>query len=117
MGVWSYLKQFMYTKFVIVVDEGIDARSWNDVIWAISTNVDASRDITVIEDTPIDYLDFASPSEGLGSKMGIDATTKIPPETTRSWGRRITMNDDIIEEVTRKWKEYGLPGTGKSIWI
>ena len=117
MGVWSYLKQFMYTKFVIVVDEGIDARSWNDVIWAISTNVDAARDITVIEDTPIDYLDFASPVEGLGSKMGIDATTKIAPETIRNWGRRITMNDDIIQEVTRKWKEYGLPGTGKSIWI
>ena len=117
MGVWSYLKQFMYTKFVIVVDEGIDARSWNDVIWAISTNVDAARDITVIEDTPIDYLDFASPVEGLGSKMGIDATTKIAPETIRNWGRRITMNDDIIQEVTKKWKEYGLPGTGKSIWI
>jgi len=117
MGVWSYLKQFMYTKFVIVVDEGIDARSWNDVIWAISTNVDAARDITVIEETPIDYLDFASPLEGLGSKMGIDATTKIAPETARNWGRRITMNDDIIQEVTRKWKEYGLPGTGKSIWI
>jgi 4-hydroxy-3-polyprenylbenzoate decarboxylase len=116
MGVWSYLKQFMYTKFVIVVDHDIDPRDWNDVIWAISTNVDAARDVTVIDHTPIDYLDFASPVEGLGSKMGIDATAKIPPETTRDWGRRIRMTDDVIDEVTRKWQEYGLPGSGRPIW-
>ena len=116
MGVWSYLKQFMYTKFVIVVDHDIDARKWDDVIWAISTNVDAGRDVTLIENTPIDYLDFASPVAGLGSKMGIDATTKLPPETTRDWGRRIRMSDDIIDEVTRKWQDYGLPGSGRPIW-
>ncbi len=116
MATWSYLRQFMYTKFVIVVDADIDARQWNDVIWAISTNVDPVRDITSIENTPIDYLDFASPVSGLGGKMGIDATTKIPPETTRPWGRKIRMSDDIVEEVTRKWTSYGLPGSGRPIW-
>jgi 4-hydroxy-3-polyprenylbenzoate decarboxylase len=116
MAVWSYLRQFMYTKFVIVVDDGINARDWNDVIWAISTQVDPARDVTMIENTPIDYLDFASPHSGLGSKMGIDATTKLPPETTREWGTPIRMTDDIIEEVTRKWAEYGLPGNGLPIW-
>ena len=116
MAVWSYLRQFMYTKFVIVVDADIDARDWKDVIWAVSTNVDPARDITVIENTPIDYLDFASPESGLGSKMGIDATTKIPPETRRDWGRKIRMADDIIDEVTRKWEAYGLPSAGKPIW-
>ncbi len=116
MAVWSYLRQFMYTKFVIVVDDDINARDWNDVIWAISTNVDPVRDVTLIEGTPIDYLDFASPESGLGSKMGIDATTKLPPETHREWGRKIRMSDDIIDEVTKKWASYGLPGSGKSIW-
>jgi len=116
MAVWSYLRQFMYTKFVIIVDEDIDARDWNDVIWALSTNVDPARDITVVENTPIDYLDFASPVSGLGSKLGIDATAKIPPETNRDWGRRIRMTDDVIDEVTRKWQNYGLPGSGKPIW-
>jgi len=116
MAVWSYLRQFMYTKFVIVVDEDIDARDWKDVIWAVSTNVDPARDITLIENTPIDYLDFASPESGLGSKMGIDATSKIPPETNRQWGRKIRMTDDIIDEVTKKWEAYGLPGSGKPIW-
>ena len=86
MGVWSYLRQFMYTKFVIVVDDDIDARSWEDVIWAISTRVDPARDLTLVEHTPIDYLDFASPVSGLGSKMGLDATNKMPGETTREWG-------------------------------
>ena len=86
MAVWSYLRQFMYTKFVIVVDECINARDWNDVIWAVSTQVDPVRDVTLIENTPIDYLDFASPVSGLGSKMGIDATKKLPPETSREWG-------------------------------
>jgi len=116
MAVWSYLRQFMYTKFVIVVDDDIDARDWKDVIWAISTNVDPARDVTLIENTPIDYLDFASPESGLGSKMGIDATTKIPPETNREWGKKIRMTDDIIDEVTKKWEAYGLPGSGKPIW-
>lgn len=88
MAVWSFLRQFMYTKFVIVVDDDIDARSWTDVIWAISTNVDPARDVTMVENTPIDYLDFASPVSGLGSKMGIDATSKMPPETSRPWGAR-----------------------------
>ena len=116
MAVWSYLRQFMYTKFVIVVDEDINARDWKDVIWAMSTNVDPARDVTMIENTPIDYLDFASPESGLGSKMGIDATTKMPPETNRKWGRKIRMTDEIIDEVTKKWKTYGLPGKGTSIW-
>lgn len=116
LGVWSYLRQFMYTKFVIVVDEDIDARDWKDVIWAVSTNVDPARDITVVENTPIDYLDFASPESGLGSKLGIDATTKMEPETKRDWGRKLRMSDDVIEEVTRKWASYGLPGSGKPIW-
>jgi 4-hydroxy-3-polyprenylbenzoate decarboxylase len=116
MGVWSFLRQFMYTKFVIVVDADINPRDWNDVIWAVSTNVDAARDTTLIENTPIDYLDFASPESGLGSKMGIDATAKIPPETHRPWGRQIRMTDAVIEDVTRKWQRYGLPGSGKPIW-
>ena len=116
MAVWSYLRQFMYTKFVIIVDDSINAREWKDVIWALSTNVDPVRDVTMIENTPIDYLDFASPETGLGSKMGIDATTKIGTETHREWGRKIRMSDDIIDDVTKKWQTYGLPGEGKSIW-
>jgi 4-hydroxy-3-polyprenylbenzoate decarboxylase len=116
MGVWSYLRQFMYTKFVIVVDDDIDARSWDDVIWAISTRVDPGRDLTVIEGTPIDYLDFASPESGLGGKLGIDATDKWPPETHREWGQKIRMADEIVAKVTEKWGSYGLPGSGKPIW-
>ncbi len=116
MAVWSYLRQFMYTKIVIVVDADIDIRSWTDVVWAVSTNVDPGRDLTVVEGTPIDSLDFASPEPGLGAKLGIDATTKIPPETTREWGRRIRMAEDVIATVTGKWVDYGLPGTGKPIW-
>ncbi|MEQ8667010.1 MAG: UbiD family decarboxylase [Rhodospirillales bacterium] len=116
LGVWSFLRQFMYTKFVIIVDADINARDWNDVIWALSTNVDPARDITVIENTPIDYLDFASPESGLGSKLGIDATTKLPPETHREWGTKIRMSDDVIDEVTRKWESLGIPGSGKPIW-
>jgi 4-hydroxy-3-polyprenylbenzoate decarboxylase len=106
----------MYTKFVIVVDADIDARDWKDVMWAISTRMDPGRDITVIENTPIDYLDFASPEPGLGGKIGLDATNKIPPETSREWGRPLRMNDDTIELVTEKWPKLGLPGTGKAIW-
>jgi 4-hydroxy-3-polyprenylbenzoate decarboxylase len=115
-GIWSFLRQFMYTKFVIVVDDDIDARDWKDVMWAMSTRMDPARDITVVEATPIDYLDFASPQSGLGGKIGLDATTKLPPETHRDWGRKIRMSDEIVELVTRKWPSYGLPGSGKPIW-
>jgi 4-hydroxy-3-polyprenylbenzoate decarboxylase len=116
LGVWSYLRQFMYTKFVIVTDDDIDARNWQDVIWAISTRVDPRRDLVILESTPIDYLDFASPEPGLGSKLGIDATNKMPPETSREWGRKIRMSDDIIQQVTARWADYGLPGSGTPIW-
>jgi 4-hydroxy-3-polyprenylbenzoate decarboxylase len=116
MGVWSYLRQFMYTKWVIVVDDDIDARDWKAVMWAIATRMDPARDITVIENTPIDYLDFASPESGLGSKIGLDATTKLPPETRRAWGREIRMDDAVIEAVTAMWPKLGLPGGGKAIW-
>ncbi|WP_159715832.1 UbiD family decarboxylase [Geminicoccus flavidas] len=116
MGVWSYLRQFMYTKYVIVVGDDINARDWKDVIWAISTKSDPSRDLTILEHTPIDYLDFASPESGLGGKLGIDATDKWPPETKREWGEEIRMDQDVIEEVSRKWASYGLPGSGRPIW-
>ena len=116
MAVWSYLKQFMYTKWVIVVDDDIDARDWKDVMWAISTRMDPARDITLIEGTPIDYLDFASTHSGLGSKIGLDATNKIPPETLRAWGTKIRMADEIIDTVSEKWPMLGLPGSGKPIW-
>jgi 4-hydroxy-3-polyprenylbenzoate decarboxylase len=109
LGVWSYLRQFMYTKWVIVVDADIDARDWKDVMWAISTRMDPARDITVVENTPIDYLDFASPESGLGSKIGLDATDKWPPETKRGWGRPIAMDPKVVETVTAKWAKLGLP--------
>ncbi|MEA1677018.1 UbiD family decarboxylase [Nitrospirillum sp. BR 11163] len=116
MGVWSFLRQFMYTKWVIVVDDDINARDWKDVMWAVSTRMDPARDITVIEGTPIDYLDFASPNSGLGGKVGLDATNKLPPETHREWGEKIAMDQGVVDEVSRKWASYGLPGTGKPIW-
>jgi len=116
MGVWSYLRQFMYTKWVIVVDEDIDARDWKDVMWAVSTRMDPARDITVIENTPIDYLDFASPDSGLGSKIGLDATNKWPPETKREWGTKLRMDQDVVDRVTAMWGDLGLPGSGKPIW-
>ena len=116
MGIWSFLRQFTYTKFVIVVDDDIDARDWKEVMWAISTRMDPVRDITLIDNTPIDYLDFASPESGLGGKIGLDATGKLPPETRREWGRPIRMAEAIVAEVTRKWTSYGLPGSGKPIW-
>jgi len=116
MGVWSFLRQFVYTKFVIVVDHDINARDWKDVMWAISTRMDPARDITVIEGTPIDYLDFASPEPGLGGKIGLDATNKLYPETKREWGQEIRMADDVVNLVTEKWASLGLPGSGKPIW-
>jgi 4-hydroxy-3-polyprenylbenzoate decarboxylase len=109
MAVWSYLRQFMYTKWVIVVDDDIDARNWKDVIWALSTRMDPARDITLIENTPIDYLDFASPESGLGSKIGLDATNKWPPETKREWGRLIAMDPAVVERVSEMWGRLGLP--------
>jgi len=116
MGVWSYLRQFTYTKWVIVVDHTVNARDWKEVVWAISTKMDPARDITLVEHTPIDYLDFASPEDGLGSKIGLDATDKWPPETKREWGREIRMDQKVIERIDRLWPELGLPGSGKSIW-
>jgi 4-hydroxy-3-polyprenylbenzoate decarboxylase len=106
----------MYTKFVIVTDDDIDVRDWKDVVWALSTRVDPARDMVVIENTPIDYLDFASPVAGLGSKLGIDATDKWPGETSREWGTKIRMDEAIVELVSRRWAEYGLPGEGLPIW-
>jgi len=108
MGVWSFLRQFMYTKFVIVVDDDIDARSWEDVIWAISTRCDPARDTLLVENTPIDYLDFASPVSGLGSKMGIDATNKFGGETARAWGEPIRMSADVKQRIDALWPELGL---------
>ena len=116
MAVWSYLRQFTYTKLVIVVDDDIDARNWKEVMWAVATRMDPGRDSLAIEDTPIDYLDFASPEVGLGGKLGLDATVKIPPETKRTWGKRLRMSDEVIADVSEKWTDYGLPGTGRPIW-
>ncbi|TCS43208.1 4-hydroxy-3-polyprenylbenzoate decarboxylase [Reinekea marinisedimentorum] len=99
LGTWSYLRQFMYTKFVIVVDDDVDPRNWEDVIWAITTRMDPARDTTLVENTPIDYLDFASPISGLGSKMGLDATNKWPGETEREWGRPIERNQAAHERM------------------
>ena len=107
-GVWSYLRQFMYTKFIVVVDDDIDARDWKEVVWAITTRVDPARDTLIAENTPIDYLDFASPVAGLGSKMGIDATHKWPGESSRSWGRPIAMDAEVKRRVDALWKELGL---------
>lgn len=109
MGVWSFLRQFMYTKFVIVTDDDVNARDWKDVIWALTTRVDPIRDTTMIENTPIDYLDFASPVSGLGSKMGIDATNKWPGETTREWGKPITMSTQVTQKIDAIWDELNIP--------
>lgn len=103
MGVWSFLRQFMYTKFVIVCDDDVNARDWNDVIWAITTRMDPSRDTLMIDNTPIDYLDFASPVSGLGSKMGMDATNKWPGETDREWGEPITMDESVKQRIDELW--------------
>lgn len=108
MGVWSFLRQFMYTKFVIVTDEDVNARDWKDVIWAMTTRMDPQRDTVMIENTPIDYLDFASPVAGLGSKMGLDATNKWPGETSREWGTPITMTPDVKARVDQIWSRLGI---------
>ena len=100
----------MYTKYVIVVDDDIDVRSWKDVIWVLSTRVDPLRDTVMIDRTPIDYLDFASPLDSLGSKMGIDATNKIGSEITREWGTPIEMDKEIVKRVSERWEELGLSG-------
>lgn len=108
MAVWSFLRQFMYTKFVIVCDDDIDARNWQDVIWAMTTRMDPMRDTVMVDNTPIDYLDFASPVSGLGSKMGMDATSKWPGETQREWGEAIVMDKEILARVDAIWPELGL---------
>ena len=108
MGVWSFLRQFMYTKFVVVVDEDINIRRWEDVIWAITTRMDPLRDTVMIDNTPIDYLDFASPVAGLGSKMGLDATNKIAGETEREWGSTITMSDEVKARIDSLWQDLGI---------
>jgi len=108
MGVWSFLRQFMYTKFIIVVDDDVNTRKWEDVIWAMTTRMDPARDTTLIEHTPIDYLDFASPVSGLGSKMGMDATNKWPGETTREWGTPIVMDAAVKSRVDGMWEKLGL---------
>jgi 4-hydroxy-3-polyprenylbenzoate decarboxylase len=107
-GVWSFLRQFMYTKFIIVTDDDVNIRDWKEVIWAITTRVDPARDTLIVENTPIDYLDFASPVSGLGGKMGLDATNKWPGETNREWGKPITMDKAVKARVDKMWKELGL---------
>jgi 4-hydroxy-3-polyprenylbenzoate decarboxylase len=108
MGVWSFLRQFMYTKFVIVVDDDVNTRNWQDVIWAVSTRVDPVRDFTMVDNTPIDYLDFASPVSGLGSKVGIDATNKLPGETEREWGTPIKMDETVKKRIDEIWDTLGI---------
>ncbi len=107
-GIWSYLRQFTYTKFVIVTDDDINIRDWKEVIWAIATRMDPARDTVMVENTPIDYLDFASPQPGLGSKMGFDATNKWPGETQREWGRPIRMSQEIVNHIDQMWDDMGL---------
>ena len=107
-GVWSFLRQFMYTKFIVVCDDDVDVRDWKEVVWAIATRVDPARDTTLVENTPIDYLDFASPVAGLGSKLGIDATNKWPGEASRRWGRPIVMDSEVRRRVDSIWPQLGL---------
>jgi 4-hydroxy-3-polyprenylbenzoate decarboxylase len=107
-GVWSFLRQFMYTKFIVVTDDDVNVRDWKEVIWALTTRVDPTRDTLLVDNTPIDYLDFASPVSGLGSKMGIDATNKWPGETAREWGRPIAMDADVVRRIDALWGELGL---------
>jgi 4-hydroxy-3-polyprenylbenzoate decarboxylase len=107
-GIWSFLRQFMYTKFIVVVDDDVNVRDWTEVIWAITTRVDPTRDTLLADNTPIDYLDFASPVSGLGSKMGLDATNKWPGETTREWGKPLTMSPEVTARVEQVWQTLGL---------
>ena len=108
LGVWSFLRQFMYTKFVIVTDDDVDVRNWDDVIWAMTTRMDPTRDTVLVDNTPIDYLDFASPVSGLGSKMGMDATNKMPGETNREWGEPIVMDKAVQQRIDDLWDELGI---------
>ncbi len=108
LGIWSFLRQFMYTKIVVIVDDDVNVRDWKEVIWALTTRVDAARDVTIVDNTPIDYLDFASPVSGLGSKMGIDATNKWPGETGRTWGRPIAMDEAVKKRIDGLWTSLGL---------
>ncbi|TDJ16496.1 MAG: 4-hydroxy-3-polyprenylbenzoate decarboxylase [Gammaproteobacteria bacterium] len=110
MGVWSFLRQFMYTKFIIVTDQDVNVRDWKDVVWAMTTRMDPARDTTIIENTPIDYLDFASPVAGLGSKIGFDATTKLPGESDRHWGQPIRMSSEVRQRVDAMWADLGIDG-------
>ena len=107
-GVWSFLRQFMYTKFVIVTDDDVNARDWKDVIWAMTTRMDPARDTLIVENTPIDYLDFASPVSGLGGKIGFDATNKWPSETTREWGRPIQRDPAVVQRIDDIWSTLGI---------
>jgi len=104
-GIWSFLRQFMYTKMIIVTDDDVDIRDWKDVVWALTTRVDPARDLTIVDRTPIDYLDFASPVAGLGGKLGIDATNKWPGETTREWGRPIAMDAAVKARMETLYRE------------
>jgi 4-hydroxy-3-polyprenylbenzoate decarboxylase len=118
LGLWSLLPQFSYTKLLIMVDDDIDVRRWDDVMWAVATRSDPSRDLVSITDTPIDYLDFASPKAGLGGKLGIDATSKIPPETEREWGQVLRMDPAVTTRIDAIWDRLGLgrhPCTARSI--
>jgi 4-hydroxy-3-polyprenylbenzoate decarboxylase len=108
LGVWSFLRQFMYTKFIIVTDDDINARNWEDIIWAMTTRMDPRRDSVFVDNTPIDYLDFASPVAGLGSKVGFDATHKWPGETDREWGHAIAMSDEVKSRIDSMWSELGI---------
>ena len=115
MGVWSHLRQFMYTKFIVVVDDDVNVRDWKEVIWALTTRVDPVRDTMMVENTPIDYLDFASPVSGLGSKMGLDATNKWPGETPREWGRAIQMTPDVTARMDALWQSLGACETNRAV--
>jgi len=108
MGIWSFLRQFMYTKFIIVTDGDVNVRNWDDVIWAMTTRMDPARDSVIVENTPIDYLDFASPVSGLGSKIGFDATNKFPAETDREWGTPIQMSSEVVQKIDELWSELGI---------
>ncbi|MEK9647847.1 MAG: 4-hydroxy-3-polyprenylbenzoate decarboxylase [Gammaproteobacteria bacterium] len=108
MGIWSFLRQFMYTKFIIVTDGDVNVRNWEDVIWAMTTRMDPARDSVIVENTPIDYLDFASPVSGLGSKIGFDATNKFPAETDREWGTPIQMSSEVVQKIDELWGELGI---------